>query len=146
MWASYIIEAAKRNPPNAAAAVHTGANRSRRSIAGHWPHPGRGQLFAFMPSAAGRLPTGGRIEYPHRVMIPMNELLRIRRGLLVSGLSLAFSLAVCAAFPARAQQMPQPAPIPDVPAVRPPDSLAMQDPAGFAEVKMDFPIAAGPLD
>jgi alpha-L-fucosidase len=79
-------------------------------------------------------------------MIPMNELFRIRRGLLLSGLSLAFSLAVLAAFPARAQQMPQPAPIPDVPAVQSPDSLTMQDPAGFAEVKMDFPIAAGPFE
>ena len=38
------------------------------------------------------------------------------------------------------------APIPELPALQPPDSLTMQDPATFAEVKMDFPIAAGPYE
>ena len=32
-----------------------------------------------------------------------------------------------------------------VPAAQPPDSLTMQDPATFAEVKMDFPIGSGPF-
>ena len=48
-------------------------------------------------------------------------------------------------FPSHAQQMPPPAPIPNVPSSLPPDSLTMQDPATFAEIKMDFSIAAGPF-
>jgi len=54
-------------------------------------------------------------------------------------LSASFSLS-------HAQKMPAPAPIPNVPATLPPDSLTMQDPATFAEIKMDFPIAAGPFE
>jgi len=45
---------------------------------------------------------------------------------------------------AGAQVMPKPAPIPEVPATGAENSLTMQDPATFPEVKMDFPIAAGP--
>jgi alpha-L-fucosidase len=43
-----------------------------------------------------------------------------------------------------AQKMPAPAPIPSVPPLALPDSQPMQDPSTFPEVKMDFPIAAGP--
>jgi alpha-L-fucosidase len=59
---------------------------------------------------------------------------------------LALCLLILAAFPVSAQKMPKPAPIPDVPAQKPYDSLTMQDPATFPEVKMDFPIAAGPYE
>lgn len=41
--------------------------------------------------------------------------------------------------------MPPPAAIPSIPSAQPPDSLTMEDPASFPEVKMDFPIAAGPF-
>ena len=70
----------------------------------------------------------------------------IRRTLLSCNLSLALCLLILAAFPVSAQKMPKPAPIPDVPAQKPYDSLTMQDPATFPEVKMDFPIAAGPYE
>ena len=46
---------------------------------------------------------------------------------------------------ARAQHMPPPAPFPPVPATGARDSVTMQDPATFPEVKMTFPIAAGPF-
>jgi len=42
--------------------------------------------------------------------------------------------------------MPRPEPIPEVRATLPPDSLTMLDPDTFAEVKMNFPIAAGPFE
>ena len=61
-----------------------------------------------------------------------------------STLALSFALLLCTAFPAQSQQMPKPAPIPGLPALQPPDSITMQDPATFPEVKMDFPIADGP--
>jgi alpha-L-fucosidase len=70
----------------------------------------------------------------------------IRRNLLFCSLPLAIGILICTASPARAQRMPAPAPIPDVPAQKPYDSLTMQDPATFTEVKMDFPIAAGPYE
>jgi alpha-L-fucosidase len=41
--------------------------------------------------------------------------------------------------------MPAPAPITVIPPVRPEDSLTMEDPESFPEVKMDFPIAPGPF-
>ena len=47
---------------------------------------------------------------------------------------------------AGAQVMPKPAPIPEVPPTGAENSLTMQDPATFAEVKMDFPIAKGPFE
>ncbi len=56
---------------------------------------------------------------------------------------LALLLALCLCT-THAQQMPPPAPFPEIPATQPPNSLTMQDPATFPEVKMDFPIAAGP--
>ena len=71
-------------------------------------------------------------------------MIHVRSNLALRRLSFAFILSLCAALPACAQQMPPPAPIPDLPALRPPESLTMQDPATFSEVKMDFPIAAGP--
>jgi alpha-L-fucosidase len=56
---------------------------------------------------------------------------------------------VCAilwlAFHGWPQQMPPPAAIPPEPPGRPPDSISMQDPATFSEVRMDFPIASGPF-
>ncbi len=55
-------------------------------------------------------------------------------------LGLAFGPVV-----AGAQQMPPPAPIPDLPPALQPNSLVMQDPDTFPEVKMDFPIASGPF-
>jgi alpha-L-fucosidase len=55
------------------------------------------------------------------------------------------SAAICMCVAAHGQQMPAPAPIPAIPAARPDDSLTMQDPASFPEVKMDFPIAPGPF-
>lgn len=58
---------------------------------------------------------------------------------------LALSLAGCFAALAHAQKMPPPAPIPPIPAQQPDNSITMQDPATFPEVKMDFPIAAGPF-
>jgi alpha-L-fucosidase len=64
----------------------------------------------------------------------------------LSAFLLFLGLLLGAALPATAQQMPPPAPIPDVPASQPPDSLTMQNPANFAEVKMDFPIAGGPFE
>jgi alpha-L-fucosidase len=42
--------------------------------------------------------------------------------------------------------MPKPAPIPEVPALQLPDTISMQDPGNFAEVKIDFPLAAGPFE
>lgn len=45
-----------------------------------------------------------------------------------------------------AQVMPKPAPIPEVPPTGAENSLTMQDPATFNEVKMDFPIAKGPFE
>jgi len=41
--------------------------------------------------------------------------------------------------------MPAPAPMPAIPPTQPANSITMQDPATFPEVKMDFPIAAGPF-
>ena len=41
--------------------------------------------------------------------------------------------------------MPAPAPFPNVPLTQLPDTILMQDPATFPEVKMDFPIANGPF-
>lgn len=71
-----------------------------------------------------------------------------RRGrghtLRVAGLSLTLA-AVFGVRNTDAQIMPPPAPIPEVAPIQPPDSLTMEDPATFAEVKMDFPIAAGPF-
>ena len=64
-----------------------------------------------------------------------------RFGLVTLAVLLAASIV-----PAKAQQMPAPAPIPDLPATLPPDSLTMQDPATFTEVKMEFPIAQGPFE
>jgi alpha-L-fucosidase len=61
-----------------------------------------------------------------------------------STLALSFALLLCTAFAAQSQQMPKPAPIPGLPALQPPDSITMQDPATFPEVRMDFPIADGP--
>jgi alpha-L-fucosidase len=45
-----------------------------------------------------------------------------------------------------AQVMPQPQPIPHVDTAGAENSITMQDPATFAEVKMDFPIAQGPYE
>ena len=67
-----------------------------------------------------------------------------RRRFSLSGLLLAIGLPIYRTLPAWAQKMLPLAPIPELPALQPPDSLTMQDPATFAEVKMDFPIAAGP--
>jgi alpha-L-fucosidase len=66
------------------------------------------------------------------------------RALQVCGLSLTLAVPFGVRH-ACAQIMPPPAPIPEVPPTQPPDSLTMQDPATFPEVKMDFPIAAGPF-
>ena len=77
-------------------------------------------------------------------MISIDESIHNRRKLALCGLAFAFS--VLTAFPAPAQQMPKPEPFPDVIPTQPPDSLTMQDPAAFAEVKMSFPIAAGPFE
>jgi alpha-L-fucosidase len=74
--------------------------------------------------------------------LPFFTMISIRNKF--SALALGFS--ICAFSSAWAQQMPKPAPIPDVPALQPPDTVAMQDPASFAEVKMDFPIAGGPFE
>ena len=57
----------------------------------------------------------------------------------------ALSLTACIATLAHAQTMPPPAPIPSIRPQQPDDSLTMQDPATFPEVKMDFPIADGPF-
>jgi alpha-L-fucosidase len=57
----------------------------------------------------------------------------------------ALSLAACIAALAHAQTMPPPAPIPPIRPRQPDDSLTMQDPSTFPEVKMDFPIADGPF-
>ncbi len=54
-------------------------------------------------------------------------------------------LAFCAATVAGGQQMPAPATMPAIPPTQPANSITMQDPATFPEVKMDFPIAAGPF-
>ncbi len=61
----------------------------------------------------------------------------------VSRLVIPLVLGLCPG--AHGQQMPVPAPIPAIPATYPEDSLTMQDPESFPEVKMDFPIAAGPF-
>lgn len=53
------------------------------------------------------------------------------------------ALFMCATV--HGQQMPAPAPIPAIPATKPENSLTMQDPETFPEVKMDFPIADGPF-
>ena len=58
---------------------------------------------------------------------------------------LGISLALCPGALTYGQQMPAPAPFPEIPPIRPENSLTMEDPAGFPEVKMDFPIAAGPF-
>lgn len=42
--------------------------------------------------------------------------------------------------------MLEPTPIPPLSAQKPANSVPMQDPATFPEVKMDFPIAAGPFE
>ena len=47
-------------------------------------------------------------------------------------------------LPLHAQKLPPPAQFPSVPPAQPPNSISMQDPAIFPEVKMDFPIAEGP--
>ena len=73
----------------------------------------------------------------------VKSLLSIRGQLAPCSLSVALVLSAFTAFPVSAQQMPKPEPFPEVPATQPPDSLTMQDPAMFPEVKMDFPIAAG---
>jgi alpha-L-fucosidase len=70
---------------------------------------------------------------------------RLRRHILLASLSLAVGLGWSTLPSAQGQQMPAPAPFPEVPPARPPDSLTMQDPATFPEDKMDFPIAAGPF-
>jgi alpha-L-fucosidase len=64
----------------------------------------------------------------------------------MSGLLLAFGLPIYRALPTWAQKMLPLAPIPEVPPLQSPDLLTMQDPASFTEVKMDFPIAAGPYE
>jgi len=64
----------------------------------------------------------------------------------MSGLLLAIGLPIYRALPVWAQKMLPLEPFPEAPALQPPDSLTMQDPATFAEVKMDFPIAAGPYE
>jgi len=43
-------------------------------------------------------------------------------------------------------QLPELPPMPAIPAAKPPGSVALGDPAKFAEVKMDFPIEAGPFE
>ncbi len=58
---------------------------------------------------------------------------------------IGISLGLCMSAVAHGQQMPPPAPIPAIPPTRPEDTLTMQDPESFPEVKMDFPIAAGPF-
>jgi alpha-L-fucosidase len=58
--------------------------------------------------------------------------------------SLALTLLGAYGLNSYGQQMPAPAPIPELPPTLPRDSVAMGDPAAFPEVKMDFPIAAGP--
>ena len=73
-------------------------------------------------------------------------MISMRRNPPFRALSFAFILSLCVPLPAHAQQMPPPAPIPDLPALRPPESIPMEDPATFPEVKMDFPIAAGPFE
>ena len=62
--------------------------------------------------------------------------------------SFSFSLlpaVLLGAFCAQGQQLPKPEPMPEPKAHRAEDSLTMQDPAGFAEVKMNFPMASGPF-
>ena len=82
---------------------------------------------------------------PHAILYHdlVKNLLRIRGQLAPCSLSVALVLSAFTVFPVSAQQMPKPEPFPEVPATQPPDSLTMQDPATFPEVKMDFPIAAG---
>ncbi len=53
------------------------------------------------------------------------------------------ALSLCAA--GHGQQMPAPAPLPIIPPAQREDSLQMQDPDSFPEVKMDFPIEEGPF-
>jgi len=67
-----------------------------------------------------------------------------RRKFSLYALSLAFGLSIRRALPVWAQRMLKLPPIPELPPLQPPDSLTMQDPATFDEVKMDFPIAPGP--
>jgi alpha-L-fucosidase len=59
---------------------------------------------------------------------------------------LALGLPLFRALPGWAQKMLPLQPIPEVPQLAPEDSLTLQDPATFAEMKMDFPIAAGPFE
>jgi alpha-L-fucosidase len=79
-------------------------------------------------------------------MISMNELFRMRSGLIPAISAIGFAVSTFTALSMPAQQMPKPEPIPDVVATQPADSLTMQDPASFVEVKMNFPIAAGPFE
>jgi hypothetical protein len=60
-------------------------------------------------------------------------------------LCIGISLALCSGADAHGQQMPAPAPIPVIPPTRPENSLTMQDPESFPEVKMDFTIAGGAI-
>ncbi len=59
--------------------------------------------------------------------------------------ALAVTVGACALVAAQGQQMPAPEPFPTVPVKGVADSVTMQDPETFPEVKMDFPIAAGPF-
>ncbi len=65
----------------------------------------------------------------------------LRSALSCAGLS----LTLCVAATAHGQKMPPPQPMPAVPPLQPENSITMQDPASFPEVKMDFPIATGPF-
>lgn len=69
-----------------------------------------------------------------------------RRSFTLSGLVMAFCLPVLRTLPAWAQKTLRLPPTPDIPPLQSPNSLTMQDPATFAEVKLDFPIASGPFE
>ncbi len=69
-----------------------------------------------------------------------------RRRFSLVGLSAAFALPLYRTLPAWAQKLLPLPPIPSVPPAQAPDSITMEDPDGFPEVKMDFPIAAGPFE
>ncbi|MGA2232991.1 MAG: alpha-L-fucosidase, partial [Tepidisphaeraceae bacterium] len=59
---------------------------------------------------------------------------------------LVFLSVVLICAPLHAQVMPKPEPIPDLPAPKPPGSVALGDPKNFPEVKLTFPIADGPYE
>jgi alpha-L-fucosidase len=64
----------------------------------------------------------------------------------ISCVAFLLCLGVLSVAAADGQQLPKPEPIPAPKPARADNSLTMQDPATFPEVKMDFPMATGPFE